>query len=89
MLNFSLNAFTTTGLCIIVYEDNARYCAKELVLVPHQTCLEHRHRPRGGNEFGEQETFRCRRRTASLYVDGPRSARDTAEKAPAALYRVA
>ena len=45
------------GLEIIVYENNDRYCAKELVLLPRQICPEHRH-PRV-NEIGRAS---CRER---------------------------
>jgi len=31
------------GLELIVYENNDRYCAKELILLPRQMCPEHRH----------------------------------------------
>ena len=34
-------------------------CAKELILMPRQTCPEHWHPPVGG-EPGKEETFRCR-----------------------------
>ncbi len=63
------------GLEIVVYENNDRYCAKELVLFPRQTCPEHRH-PRyaclGGapEKPGKQETFRCRWGRIYLYIEG-------------------
>lgn len=57
------------GLELVVYENNERYCAKELVLFPGQTCPEHRHPP-VGDDPGKQETFRCRWGTVWLYVDG-------------------
>jgi D-lyxose ketol-isomerase len=63
------------GLGIVVYENNDRYCAKELVLFPHQTCPEHRHPciagPDGAAERpGKRETFRCRWGRVFLYVEG-------------------
>lgn len=64
------------GLQIVVYENNDRYCAKELVLFPRQTCPEHRH-PRyacpgtAAPQPGKQETFRCRWGRVLLYVEGP------------------
>lgn len=59
-----------TGLQIVVYVNNDRYCAKELVLFPHQTCPEHRHPPVAGRA-GKRETFRCRWGKVWLYVAGP------------------
>ena len=32
-----------TGLELVVYVNTDRYCAKELILFPRQTCPEHRH----------------------------------------------
>jgi len=57
------------GLQIIVYVNNDRYCAKELVILPNQTCPEHRHPPVNGKQ-GKQETFRCRWGKVYLYVEG-------------------
>lgn len=67
--DFSLNRLETEGLNLIVYENNDRYCAKEMVLLPGQTCPEHRHPPRNG-EDGKRETFRCRQGKVYLYVEG-------------------
>jgi D-lyxose ketol-isomerase len=58
------------GLQIVVYENNDRYCAKELVLFPRQMCPEHRHPPLGEGNIGKQETFRCRWGEVYLYVEG-------------------
>jgi len=41
--DFGLNEFYTTGLALYTYENNDRYCAKELILFPNQTCPEHKH----------------------------------------------
>ena len=41
--DFGLNDFARTGLVLVVYINNFRYCAKEMVLIPNQTCPEHRH----------------------------------------------
>jgi D-lyxose ketol-isomerase len=57
------------GLQLVTYVNNERYCAKELVLFPHQTCPQHRHPPVNGRP-GKQETFRCRTGTVYLYVTG-------------------
>jgi len=60
------------GLQIVVYVNTARCCAKELVLLPHQICPEHRH-PSIGDYPGKEETFRCRFGTVYLYVPGPKT----------------
>lgn len=74
---FGLSELEQTGLELVVYINTDRYCAKELVLFPRQTCPEHRHPP-VGNEPGKQETFRCRRGTVWLYVEGEPAARPLA-----------
>lgn len=66
---FGLGELERTGLELVVYINTDRYCAKELVLFPRQTCPEHRHPPMG-SEPGKQETFRCRRGKVWLYVEG-------------------
>jgi D-lyxose ketol-isomerase len=68
--DFGLNNQEVEGLNLIVYVNNERYCAKEMVLLPGQTCPEHRH-PKRSNEPGKQETFRCRKGKVYLYVEGP------------------
>lgn len=67
--DFGLGELDSTGLEIVVYINTDRYCAKELVLFPRQTCPEHRHPPRA-NDPGKEETFRCRWGTVWLYVEG-------------------
>jgi D-lyxose ketol-isomerase len=59
------------GLEVLVYENNDRYCAKELVLFPRQTCPEHRHPPMDEQNAGKRETFRCRWGVVYLYIEGP------------------
>lgn len=66
-----------TGLELVVYVNNDRYCAKELILLPRQTCPEHRHPP-VGSDPGKMETFRCRWGTVWLYVPGTPAARPKA-----------
>jgi D-lyxose ketol-isomerase len=66
------------GLEIIVYENNERYCAKELVLLPRQICPEHRHPRVNGRNLGKKETFRCRYGEIYLYVAGERTPRPKA-----------
>jgi len=56
---FGLGELERTGLELVVYVNTDRYCAKELVLFPGQTCPEHKHPPVFG-EPGKMETFRCR-----------------------------
>ncbi|MBU1339717.1 MAG: D-lyxose/D-mannose family sugar isomerase [Acidobacteria bacterium] len=58
------------GLQIVVYENNERYCAKEIILLPRQMFPEHRHPPIDDLNAGKQETFRCRWGTLYLYVEG-------------------
>jgi len=74
---FGLDEVERTGLQIVVYVNNDRYCAKELVLLPRQTCPEHRHPPRAGDP-GKMETFRCRWGKVWLYVPGPAAPRPNA-----------
>ena len=64
-----LGELERTGLELVVYINTDRYCAKELVLFPRQTCPEHRHPPVAG-EVGKMETFRCRWGKVWLYVQG-------------------
>jgi D-lyxose ketol-isomerase len=83
--DFGLNEFEATGLGLVVYENNDRYCAKELVLLPGQTCPEHRH-PAVAGDPGKRETFRCRKGVVYLYVPGP-AAKNPKAKPPAGRER--
>ena len=67
--DFGLGELRKTGLLVLVYVNTDRYCAKELVLYPRQLCPEHRHPPFDGTP-GKEETFRCRRGSVELRVDG-------------------
>lgn len=67
--DFGLGELERTGLEIVTYVNTDRYCAKELVLFPRQTCPEHQHPPVQGDR-GKMETFRCRWGTAWLCVEG-------------------
>ena len=67
--DFGLGRFAETGLGVLVYVNTDRVCAKELVMLPRQTCPEHRH-PTVGGKPGKEETFRCRSGTVYLYVPG-------------------
>jgi D-lyxose ketol-isomerase len=67
--DFGLGRLEEIGLQIVVYVNTERVCAKELVLFPGQACPEHRHPPFEGTP-GKEETFRCRRGTVYLNVEG-------------------
>lgn len=67
--DLNLGEFPVTGLGILTYVNTERVCAKELVMLPRQTCPEHRH-PMVGNYIGKEETFRCRFGEVYLYVEG-------------------
>ncbi len=69
LADFGLGNLESEGLEIILYENNDRYCAKELIMIPSQTCPEHRH-PNLGDIAGKRETFRCRYGEVYLYVPG-------------------
>lgn len=66
--SFGLPDYPVSGLQLLTYVNSARYCAKELVLFPRQTCPEHLHPPFAGTP-GKQETFRCRWGEVYLFVD--------------------
>ena len=70
--DFGLSHLREQGLMLLVYVNTDRYCAKELVLYPRQTCPEHRHPPFDGTP-GKEETFRCRRGSVELVVAGERT----------------
>lgn len=65
---FGLNNIANEGLNLILYINNERYCAKEMVLLPNQACPEHMH-PDFDDKKGKQETFRCRWGEVFLYID--------------------
>lgn len=68
--DFGLGELETTGLELVTYINTDRYCAKELILFPRQTCPEHRH-PEVDGMPGKMETFRCRAGTVFLLLPGP------------------
>ena len=71
VVDFGLDDVYNSGLEIVTYVNTERCCAKELVLLPGQTCSEHRHAPiPEKNYFGKEETFRCRYGEVYLYVEG-------------------
>ena len=57
--DLGLGEYEKTGLALVTYVNTERVCAKELVLLPGQTCPEHLHPPVNGKP-GKEETFRCR-----------------------------
>lgn len=67
--DFGLGELARTGLELVVYVNTDRYCAKELVMFPRQTCPEHWHPPVKGKP-GKMETFRCRWGEVYLYLKG-------------------
>jgi D-lyxose ketol-isomerase len=67
--DFGLSRLREFGLLVLVYVNTDRYCAKELVMYPGQTCPEHRHPPFDGTP-GKEETFRCRAGRVQLWVEG-------------------
>lgn len=69
MTDMGLGQFEVEGLQLVTYINNESYCAKELILLPNQTCPEHLHPPIG-EKPGKKETFRCRMGTVYLYVEG-------------------
>jgi D-lyxose ketol-isomerase len=71
--DFGLEKIEDTGLQLITYVNTDLVCAKELALLPYQTCPEHKHPKRDFDE-GKEETFRCRYGTVYLYVEGEESA---------------
>lgn len=75
--DFGMNELEQTGLELVTYVNTDRYCAKELVLFPRQTCPEHIHPPiktDTGTDPGKMETFRCRWGRVFLYVEGDAAA---------------
>lgn len=67
--DLGLGEYERTGLALVTYVNTERVCAKELVLLPGQTCPEHLHPPVDGKP-GKEETFRCRWGEVYLYVPG-------------------
>ena len=67
--DFNLDMVEKVGLSLCVYINTERVCAKEMVLLPCQTCPEHKHVSSYGQQ-GKEETFRCRYGKVYLYVSG-------------------
>jgi D-lyxose ketol-isomerase len=79
--DFGLDMVEKVGLQLCVYINTQRVCAKEMVLLPYQTCPEHKHVKTNGNE-GKEETFRCRYGKVYLYVSGEGKKEDIHGKLP-------
>ena len=73
---YNLGDIDNIGLELVVYVNTDRCCAKELVLLPRQTCPEHRHPP-VGDDPGKEETFRCRWGVVYLFIPGEASSNPT------------
>lgn len=68
--DFALGEFEETGLAILQLLDTTLVNVKLMVLLPGQTCPEHRHRP-VADYPGKEETFRCQWGECYLYIAGP------------------
>ena len=79
--DFGLNMVEKVGLQLLTYINTSRVCAKEMVLLPYQTCPEHKHVPTAGME-GKEETFRCRYGKVYLYVSGDGEKEDIQGRIP-------
>ena len=81
VVDFGLDRVEEFGLEILTYINMERVCAKEMVLLPYQTCAEHKHVPTAGMP-GKEETFRCRFGKVYLYVEGEGSRETIAARMP-------
>lgn len=79
--DFNLDMIDEVGLQLLIYVNTDRVCAKELVMTPYQTCIEHKHIPTNG-QAGKEETFRCRYGTVYLYVEGEGKKEDIKARLP-------
>lgn len=79
--DFGLGKVNSIGLQLVVYINTERVCAKEMVLLPEQTCPEHMHVATAGMK-GKEETFRCRYGEVYLYVSGERNTDNIKAKLP-------
>ena len=72
--DYALGNVRETGTEIVIYVNTERCCAKEMALIPFQTCPEHRHAPIESIGYpGKEETFRCRYGEVYLYVPGKKT----------------
>ncbi len=82
VVDFEIGIVNEVGLQLLTYINTQRVWAKEMVLLPYQTCPEHKHVPTDGME-GKEETFRCRYGKVYLYVPGEGKKEDVQAKIPA------
>lgn len=81
VIDFNQGRVKEFGLQLLVYINTERVCAKEMVLIPGQTCAEHWHVPTDGMP-GKEETFRCRYGQVYLYVEGEKNTDKIKAKLP-------
>lgn len=81
VVDFEIGIVDKVGLQLLTYVNTQRVCAKEMVLLPHQTCPEHKHVPTNGMA-GKEETFRCRYGKVYLYVTGEGKKEDVQARIP-------
>ena len=83
--DLGLGILEDVGLQILTYVNTEKCCAKEMVLMPYQTCPEHLH-PDGvenGVKYeGKEETFRVRKGICYLYVSGEGKQEDIKARLP-------
>ncbi len=72
--DLGLDDIEKIGIQIVTYINTDRYCAKEIALLPNQTCPEHKH-PNHNGQLGKEETFRCRYGKVYLFVEGEENER--------------
>ncbi len=79
---FGIDELRRTGLELVVYENNDRYCAKEMILFPGQTCPEHRHPPVASDPGKKKPSVAAGARFTSMLMgrrpnlSGPRSPKE-------------
>ena len=83
--DFGKNNLDEIGLQLVTYINTERVCAKEMVLLPGQTCPEHKHIPTGTMQ-GKEETFRCRFGEVYLYVEGEKNVAEIKGKIPFTVF---
>jgi D-lyxose ketol-isomerase len=75
--DFGLGEFEETGLALLQIVDTELLNIKIMVLLPGQTCPEHRHRPQDDYP-GKEETFRCQWGSCYLFIEGPPTSQPSA-----------
>lgn len=74
LVDFGMDDPRTLGIQIVVYVNTELCCAKEMCLLPNQTCAEHIHKPLPEiGYFGKEETFRCRYGECHLFIPGEKT----------------